>query len=80
MLTLKSTHFMLTLKSTFQMLTGQLFLAHPSVTQMSNDVHLLGVSGAAGVLAGALWYRYLPRSASASHVIVKKRTYVTNKT
>jgi hypothetical protein len=45
---------MLTLKSTFQMLTDQLFLARPSVTQMSNDVHLLGVAGAAGVLAGAL--------------------------
>jgi hypothetical protein len=36
------------------MLTEQLFLARPSVTQMSNDVHLLGVAGAAGVLAGAL--------------------------
>jgi hypothetical protein len=36
------------------MLTDQLFLAHPSVTQMSNDVHLLGMAGAAGVLAGAL--------------------------
>ncbi len=35
------------------MLTGQLFLAHPSVAQMSNDKHLLGVSGAAGVLAVA---------------------------
>jgi hypothetical protein len=44
---------MLTLKSTFQMLTGQLFLARPSVAQMSNDEHLLGVSGAAGVLAVA---------------------------
>jgi hypothetical protein len=32
-------------------LTGQLFLARPSVAQMSNDEHLLGVSGAAGVLA-----------------------------
>ncbi len=42
------------LKSTFQMLTDQLFLAHPSVTQMSNDVHLLGVAGAAGMLAGVL--------------------------
>ncbi len=42
---------MLTL--TFQMLTGQLFLARPSVAQMSNDEHLLGVSGAAGVLAVA---------------------------
>ena len=51
----KSQHLeMLTLKSTFQMLTEQLFLARPSVTQMSNDVHLLGVAGAAGVLAGAL--------------------------
>ncbi len=45
---------MLTLKSTFQMLTEQFFLARPSVTQMSNDVHLLAVAGAAGVLAGAL--------------------------
>jgi hypothetical protein len=45
---------MLTLKSTFQMLTDQLFLARPSVTQMSNGVHLLGMAGAAGVLAGGL--------------------------
>jgi hypothetical protein len=45
---------MLILKSTFQMLTNQLFWARPSVTQMSNDVHLLGVAGAAGVLAGEL--------------------------
>jgi hypothetical protein len=45
---------MLTLKSTFQMLTDQLFLARPSVTQMTNDVHLLGMAGAAGVLAGVL--------------------------
>ena len=66
------------LKSSFQMLTGQLFLARPSVTQMSNDVHLLGISGAAGMLAGAL--PLPPCSASASHVMVKKRTYVTNKT
>ncbi len=46
---------MLTLKSTFQMLSGQLFLARPSVAQVSNDEHyfLLGVSGAAGVLAVA---------------------------
>ncbi len=44
---------MLTLKSTFQMLTGQLFLARPSVTQMSNDMQMLGVSGAAGMLAVA---------------------------
>ncbi len=29
------------------------FLARPSVRQMSNDEHLLGVSGAAGVLAVA---------------------------
>ncbi len=42
---------MLTLKSTFQMLTGQLFLARPSVAQMSNDEHLLGISGAVGALA-----------------------------
>ncbi len=41
------------LKSSFQMLTGQLFLAHPYVAQMSIDDHLLGVSGAAGVLAVA---------------------------
>ena len=43
----KSQHLeMLTLKSRFQMLTDQLFLARPSVTQMSNDVHLLlGVAG-----------------------------------
>ncbi len=44
---------MLTLKSTFQMLTSHFFLARPSVAQMSNDEHLLGVSGAAGVLAVA---------------------------
>jgi hypothetical protein len=36
------------------MLTDQLFLARPSVTQMSNDVHLSDVAGAAGVLPGAL--------------------------
>ncbi len=35
------------------MLTGQLFLARPSVAQMSNDEHLMGISGAAGVLAVA---------------------------
>ena len=33
------------------MLTDQLFLARPFVTQMSNDVHLLGM---AGMLAGML--------------------------
>jgi hypothetical protein len=36
------------------MLTDQLFLARPSVTQMSNDIYLLGVAGAAGVLASTL--------------------------
>jgi hypothetical protein len=55
------------------MLTSQLFLARPSVTQMSNDVHLLGVSGAAGVLACRRTTTYLPCSASASRVRVKKK-------
>ncbi len=50
----KNVDFKVNKVNIFQMLTGQLFLARPSVAQMSNDKHfLLGISGAAGVLAVA---------------------------
>ncbi len=59
---------MLTFKvNIFQMLTGQLFLAHPSVAQMSNDKHLLGVSGAAGVLAVA---QHVSLSETCRHLVI----------
>ena len=49
------------------MLTGQLFFAHPSVAQMSNDEHLLGVSGAAGVLAVA---QHVSLSETCRHLVL----------
>jgi hypothetical protein len=51
----------------FKVMTGQLFLARPSVAQMSNDEHLLGVSGAAGVLAVA---QQVSLSETCRHLVV----------
>ncbi len=58
------------------MLTGKLFLARPSVAQMSNDEHLLGVSGAAGVLAVA---QQVSLSETCRHLVLATHTYLVTK-